>query len=911
MKNYYSVSLFGDTGSSTWQNNPTNNISLNVYLYEAGKGWWQSGSGLNGVVSVKKVEYQGSDGEWLWPPVDSGYNVSKISSVNLNSGSGTITLGVNNTNTGTWRTGNYRVILQATTSSGATDYGYAWFSVKLWDVYGSPVECTSSGCNYKSYFNSRENISLYIKISKAGDYSSQSGQDIYGNVTVGIKKIQDCRGWPCKDLNSSQYSSTSINVNSSSPWYWNSNSQNFSNYVISIIPTSGTWGSGYYSVVLNVNRTDTGYAWFNTIAFYVDVSPTDINGTSYKYSIRGNRPMYFNVSSVKSYKTGYWYNDNGTSVYVKYNQSDYINTTVQELILRVWDQQNWKTKEYNYPINLNVTPLSMNGNVLLNLTYLNGSWPTGYYWGELRLKNSDNETSTGWLWFNVQPFRVSVSSNSYNFDNDQCVNATLSIYDADWSSSQILTGNYSIISVTENIYSGYSSSTVTYTNYTNTSFNGTGNFLFCPNNGIWGSGSWGGYHYLNILVRDNTENDSQTGWISFRTVPFQVSWGSVGSTVLAINPITVSVSLTKPSTGANTTGNLTKIYQWRYDNYQSTREEYVFRVGSCYSNISGQCSVNGTQSVVIYPPSGGWKNGYNYLYAEWTKTDDSSVSVSDWSGIYFDSRSYYSGYFSNSDSNGNYKYDFRENENLTIKLTLQDINNNLVDATISNVYYADSNDNCWSESCRSYSSASFSPTTTTSGTAILNIRVPSTNWTRGNYYIKATVSGVGGSATVTGGNLRVKDFIGPNVSISSPVINSTYNKTFSFSATTTESSSCNLYFINYDNFYNWYCTSLNSSNSSNSSIPPGLLNSCNRTYYNLNGSSYYNEYLSSNYRSTYNGSLSNWWSGTFLTTGGASHSYSVNASEWFNQDYGLQVYCYDSDYNSGYAYAAFRINNTL
>ena len=49
---------------------------------------------------------------------------------------------------------------------------------------------------YKNYFNSKENITLYVTINKAGtDWwsSSSGGQDIYGNVSVGIKKIEKLR----------------------------------------------------------------------------------------------------------------------------------------------------------------------------------------------------------------------------------------------------------------------------------------------------------------------------------------------------------------------------------------------------------------------------------------------------------------------------------------------------------------------------------------------------------------------------------------------------------------------------------------------------------------------------------------------------------------------------------------------
>ena len=924
--------------SNTWQNNPTSNISLSVRLYNAGSGWWSGSgsSGLSGTITVKRIEYQGRDGEWIWPPVDSGYNVTNITSATISSGSGNVNLPVSLAPGGSWRTGYYRAVLQATTSSGDTDYGYAWFGVKLWDVSGQPIECTTASCNYKSYFNSKENISLYITINKAGQSwwsSNTGGQEIYGNVSVGIKKIENCKTWPCKEMNASQYTASTINVNSSSPGYWYA-SINQSNYIIQINSTTGTWNTGYYSVVLNINNTDTGYAWFNTIAFYVEAQPTNSNGSSYVYSIRGNQPMYFNVTTTKSYKWNYYGNS-------RYNQSDYINVTFDDAVLRTWDQTTYQSKEYTYPEDINITPSNIDGNSLINVTPLNGSWPTGYYWGELSLKNSDNETSSGYLWFNVQPFRVNIATtgNTYSMDAEQCVNSTLDVYSPDWSSSTRLAGNYSITSVYENIWSGSGQSTTYYSNFTvnngtnSSSFNGTANNVtICPNSGAWGGGSWGGYHYLNIVVKDNVANDSQSGWLSFRAIPFTVSWNpsSFGSMLTSAN-INTFVNLTK-SSGTSASGNLTSIYQWRYDSSYNGKESYRFTVNSsgtyCDSTVSGQCRVNGTANITIYPPSNGWKVGWNYLQAEWTKDTDSSISVQDWSGIYFDGRANYVGYFSNVDSSGNWKYYFAPNENITMRLNVTYYNNTPAsNVAISSVEYAVA-DNCGSESCLSYTGASFSPASTDSnGLANLQIKKSSGNWTKGDYRIRATVS----SVSVTGGYARVKEFTPPNITYISITNNATYNVSLSFSATTSKSAQCSISFNNYDNFYNWYCYGWNSTstNSSNSSSPSAqTIGACNVTKYNYNGSIYRTEYISKDYHSFsdgvnwssyYNsGSSSQYCYGpdsskttTYISTGGVSHTYNLNITGLPAQHYGVQVWCYDDDYNYANINAAFKVNNSI
>ena len=916
--------------SSNWQNDPSKNITLNLQMYEVGgsSSWGGYQTGKSGTVSVKRVEYQGRDGEWIWPPVDSGYNVTNISSVSVTSSnwnSNTLELPVSFAPGGTWKTGYYRVALQGTTTSGDTDYGYAWFAVKLWDVYGQPIECTATSCNYKSYFNSKENVTLYITINKAGDSwwsSNTGGRDIYGNVSVSVKKIQDCKTWPCKEMNSTEYTSSSINVNSSSSSYQYA-STNQSNYLIQINKTSGSWNTGYYSFVLDVNNTDTGYAWFNTISFYVETQPTNSTGTGWKYNIRGSQPMYFNITTTKSYMRG---DSSGT----RYNISDYINTSINSAVLRTWDSQNYQSIEMNYPDNFNITPLTINGNGLINLTYNGSAWPNGYYWGEITLNNSDGESSTGWIWFNVQPFRVSTSSSNYNIDSEGCANLSLSIYDSDWNSNTPLSGNYSINKIYEDIWSGASSSQTSYSNFTinsglnTSSFNATANVSVCPNNGVWGAGSWGGYHYLNLVVKDNAENDTQNGWYSFRSIPFTATWGGSSTYRSTSENVEANVTLTKPN-GGNATGNLTKVYQWRYDNYQSSKEEYRFTVNSsgvyCDSAVSGQCRVNSTGDVTIYAPSTGWRVGWNYIQGEWTKDTDSSVSVQDWSGISFEGKAAYNGYFSNQDFSGNWKYYFAPNENITIRLYIKNQSDGATSATISSVQYS-TTQNCWTESCRTYTTPTYTTTELSTGTYQINIS-SSSNWTKGDYAIKA----VAGGATITGGNVRIKDFNPPNITSMNIINNATYNISLPFSATTAKASTCSLDFLNYNTFNNWgYCSGWNSTTNGTTSTAQ-TIGACNLTNYNYNGSVYTTEYVSNNYHSFSDGS--NWSScytsgssqscsgkdssrtTNYISTGGTSHTYTLNLTDLQAQHYGIRIWCYDEDYNYANVIAAFKINNSI
>jgi len=900
--------------STNWQNKPTSDIALNVYMYEAGNNWWGSygSGGLSGTVEVQKIEYQGRDGEWLWPPIEYGYNISKLNTSSVTNGQGSLTLSVNHTPAGNWKSGSYRVVLKGIDNGGNNDYGYAWFQVKRWQVYASPVDCSGTTCNSMYNINSKSNISLYVTINNAGEWG-QSGANLGGTVNVSVKKIKDCRKWPCTDLNSSLYNSTSINVSTSSGWYWGTIN---TDYIINLTPTTGSWGTGYWQVVLDVNGTETGSGWFNTLAFYAEARPTDVNGTNYKYSIKNNQPKYFKITTVKSQKSGYYY--------ASYNTTDYLNTTIDSAVLRTWDQDTYKSIEYNYPTDFNIT-LNEGGNVIngtrvINVTYNNGSWPSGYYNGELTLKNLENETATASLWFQVRPFRVQISRSQYSIDNDVCINGTISVYDPDWRVNTVLNGTYNITSVTERTWTAFGSDLITYTNYTPTgSFNGNTSFEICYNGTKWGSGSWGNYHYLTVKV-ENNESNTENGWLSFRTIPFLISWGSIvgGTDVTKGNPVIVPVSLTKASSGASTSGNLTRLHQWRSDNYQSTREEYEFSIGICDTRTAGveSCMVNGTKNVTIYAPSGGWKSGYNYLQAEWTEYNDASSKVEDQSGIWFNGVDAYNGWWNNVDENGNWKYYFGLDRNLTIKLYIRDSGNNLVTVNITKVEYSTPSTGCWDEYCRNYNTATYSivgqVNNQTNDNGIIKIIKGSANWTRGYIYIKATVNGANGTTVIKNGRVYVKDLTAPTVNVTSPSINETINGSgFWINWTTNEDTTCYFDVVNYDNYHSWYCSGWegggNSSNVTTSGL--GWVDSCNTTKYNFNSSTYYSEWVYENYRSWASGGLYGWNSGsTGLVTGGTTHYYQFSSNRLLNQSYGIVVWCNDEDWNYKRGYSVFTFN---
>jgi len=901
--NFEAHSFYLYAWTTNWRNKPTSSVSLNVYMYEAGNNWWGNygSGGLSGTVTVEKIEYNGREGEWISPPITYDYNTTRLNTSTVTNGQGTISLPANYSLSGQWQTGNYRAVLKGVDNGGNTDYGYAWFEIRKWEVYASPVSCSGSTCTSLYNLNSKSNVSLYVTITNAGEWG-QNGNSLGGNVSIRVKRIQDCRKWPCSDLNSSSYNATNITVGTSSGWYYESINPS---YLINITPLSGSWGTGYWQVVFDINGTETGTGWFNTFAFYAEAQPVNMSGTGWKYSIKNNEQMYFKVTTVNSQKTG--------SYYASYGSTDYINTTIDSAVLRVWDQTNNKQIEYKYPTDFNISIVNASNNIIngtrtINVTLLNGSWQTGYYWGELTLKNqADNQTASAYLWFQVRSFRAQLNSNQYTIDNNACVNGTIYVYEPDWNINTILNGSYNITSVTERVWSGSGNSLTTYTNFTPSgTFNGSNVFTACPNNGLWSNNNGDGYHYLTVKVVDSAGNQDE-GWLSFRTLPFSVSWGSIsgGTNIRKTANFSVPVTLTRPTSGTNTTGNLTRIFQQRYDTYPSTLETYVFSVGTCFSNVTSTCNVNGTQTVTIYPPTAGWKDGYNYLQAEWTEASDATSKVRDYNGVWFNGADAYTGWWNNVDENGNWKYNFGFGDNISIKLFVNDLSTNSgASVNILSVEYSTPSSSCWDDSCRTYNTATYSVVgqsgSQISSSGTIRIVKPSANWSKGNIAIRASVNGTRGTTTIKNGNIYVKDLTAPVVTVSSPSTGFVLNtSSLWINWSTTETSTCYVNVLNFANFNSWYCSSSYYNISSQSF--------CNSSIFS--GASYVYEWISKDYRSWSYGNTGGYAQGsTGMTTGATSHYYNYTTNALVNQSYGTIIYCYDDDWNTGYGFSAFKVN---
>ena len=864
--------------TNSWTNKPASNISFNVQMYEAGTNWWSnygSNGGLTGDVTIEKVEYNGKDGEWLFPPIDIGYNTTGLNSSNITSGRGAFTLQTSKLLKGQWQPGYYVATIKGTnTATGESDYGSAWFGIKQWDAYSTPVEPSGSAYAYKNSFSTKENVTLFIRLTNAGDYSDGGNTNLAGggNVVVGVKKLQYYTTWPPTELNTSAYTAGRINVSTSSPWYYSANPGTHSKYVMNISPTSGRWNSGYYNVILDVNGTETGYGWFNVVSFNVNTQPTNSSGT-YTYTSKGNAPVYFNVTTTKNQKAGYGY----------YGASDYINTTVKDIVLRTWLETTWQTVEYNYPEDLNMSPLQVNGTVLL-MVNKTGNWPGGYYWGEITLQDSENSTATGYMWFSVRSFRVETSTVNYNIDSTSNVSVNLNIRQPDWSNNNLVFGNYSVTRVFEDRWTGSGRSKTAYTTYfpaTTSWFNATTILNVSPS-GSWSSAN-NGYHSLTVEVRDNNDNTTQTGWVSFRSIPFVVTLGSVANqySFPQTSNATVQASITKAINGAATAANLSRVFESTYP----TQTTYDFAIGNCTSTNSATCLVNGTQNVTLIAPSGGWGSGYHYLYLELVSTDGTNKLQAD-NNVWFNAVQAYDGSFNNYNESGQWKYYFGFAENLTVGINVRNTNYVPQNVNITKVEMSEDGDNCSYEGCKNYTSYTYlvngSGGNEMRGNA--TIRIPnsgSNNWKRGQHSIKATIQGSAGSAVIKTGYVWVKDIAAPDVTIVSPQYGQVINATsFLFNATTTKDSKCSVSLLNYDQFSMSYCWN-------------NTATECNSTRFN--GSTDYNRYV----KYPPYGSMN---------TGGKVHYYNFSTTDTPKQDYGIVVWCNDADWNYASAKTAFTLN---
>lgn len=610
-----------------WNFRPGENVSIGIEMYDAEGGtWWKTGSGLNGQATADKILYHGTPGNWIWPPIEYSYQ-GTLPSTSIKNGKGNFTL---TAPASKWKTGEYSIVIKGSNENGEEDYGWAWFSVRLWDAWGRAVDNETFEDKWDG-FSTEEGVGMLVEIHNAGNWwwdwgKSQALEE--APVKIGIEKIQDYASWPPTTMSESNYTSTTIEVNESTDLYqlwWSPNKTYLKDYTVMLNPTD-RWSTGFYNVVLNLtgaNGThETGWGWFNIRAFYTWTDFVDENGTSIWRS-RGGNDTYFNITTTKDY----WNPWSGTSV----ANASPVNTTVDEIILWMWKEDSWCTTELRYPGDLEVTPIEINGSTTIKINRTDGNpWEAGWYWGDIITKDIEDNTDRGYLWFEIKPFDVYIntldSSLSYAYEVSPSSNLSLNITvkdPEDWSwPGTPLPGNYSITKIVDETWGhDYSQTELESSDYNPANFSGGSQLVnVSPPGGSWD----GGYHNLRVVIRDDSTDstgETGTGWAWFNVVPFKVKVLSIkgessNTWSTTLRPSETSFNITfrayDPITNESVNKTLERVGTWD--------TSYTF------ITTDGDSIVNGTENVTVSSPDG-WEQGWYWLDFEFEENVRTGISL--------------------------------------------------------------------------------------------------------------------------------------------------------------------------------------------------------------------------------------------------------------------------------------------
>lgn len=614
-----------ENGYWKWNFRPNETVNINVEMFDAeGGGWWRGGDGLNGQATAEKILYHGTPGNWIWPPIEYEYQ-GELPTAVVKNGQGTFNLTAPQ---GRWKTGEYSVVIKGSNEAGEEDYGWAWFTVRLWDAWGRSVDNETFERRYWDQgFATDEGVGIVVDIRNAGDWWSWSSSKPLEEapVTIGIQKIQDYSSWPPQVMDESNYTYDSLKVNksfmASKMWNYPRDIEYLKNYTLMLNPTQ-KWPTGYHNVVLNLTgkngSQESGRAWFNVRAFYVNTIFVDSTGGEI-WTSKGGKDMYFNVTTTNKYwnQWGDWVYKDGSWQYVEtpYTDASPVNTTVEEIIVWSWSEDSWEPMELAYPGDLEVYTADgdgwVNGSEGIKVNRTDGKkWDAGWYNGEVVLKNEDGEKDRGYMWFEVRPFYVwadTVDENgNWAWELSSTSNVTMEVTITDPETWDPMAGNFEIVKIVDETWEkGYNQVELDGFEITEDFSDGVGTVTVSPPGGKWD----GGYHNIMLTVNNTDTGDTANGWGYFKIVPFKVRINSVNGDTdkwsIRIKPrenMTINVTAYDPKSNGPVKAKLEKVGTWR-ESYEFTTED-------------GDDYVNGTEEVTVYAPSDGWEQGYHYINLE-------------------------------------------------------------------------------------------------------------------------------------------------------------------------------------------------------------------------------------------------------------------------------------------------------
>jgi rRNA processing protein Gar1 len=592
-----------ENGNWRWEFKPKENITIQVEMYDAlNTMWWysdKSEGGINGQAFVEKILYHGTEGEWFWPPIEYHYT-GELPSTTIKNGKGNFTLLAPQ---GGWKSGEYSVVIRGVNEKGEEDYGWVWFSIRLWWAWAEPVDNETYKHKWEG-FSIDENATLLVEIYNAGKWGGFGAEPLEeAPVTVSVKKLEEYSSWPPQEIEN--YYCSPIQLNETFDWNrWNSlDIPYLKNYTLELSPVN-KWKSGYYHIVLNLTGVngsqESGWGWFQVKAFYVYAQFVNASGNEI-WTSKGGDNIYFNITTTKKSWSPWDISKNLTD-------AEPIDTNISEILLWMWSEDSWEPKTLRYPGDLNVSPIEIkNGQATIQLSKTDGSkWTSGWYSGEITLVDSQGNKDKGWLWFEIRPFEVQVEVLDENglccvWEVSSTSNITVNLTIVDPETRTPMPDNYSIEIYDETWEFKYESTRIesfSPKNFTE----GSAEIIITPPGGAWK----GRYHNLKITVT-NDEGASGTGWAWFSVVPYKIEKLSVNGNPnqtywVQIKPgenIIIEYRAYDPVTNQTLNVSVKRVHEWG--------KEYNF------TTADGDDYVNGTENLTVIPPSGGWREGYHYI----------------------------------------------------------------------------------------------------------------------------------------------------------------------------------------------------------------------------------------------------------------------------------------------------------
>lgn len=583
------------SGYWIWYFGPRQNFTFNVYSYNSTNtwgsynSWYNSGVGDN--CSVANVYYQGSGGEWFWPPKQ--IEASKYNSTCAGSqGKFNLTVVPNSA----FKSGSYMVRVRVNTSTDA-DVGDGWFSVKIYNVY---LKSNTSNYYDSWYIGSGSNASFRFEITYANNTDWSCGWDpsracanrVNETLNVTITKVLRSDNWMPAEYAGWKYNASVIN--GTGVVSYGSMNITAGNGTIVLIPKGGTgnssWESGYYNVIVDVTGsegTETGYAWFESRPFFVEATPVN-NSAGYpsKWRYKSTDTITLNVSAASKPSWMKYYSSYSGASY------QYSDANITSISLSRYDYSTWRMQNVSVT---NYTPSIISGVTVVNITP--ASLQPGSYNLEITLRDNQSNVGKGYAWFEVRDFTLSAQTANWKWKFNNSENITLAVMacDADtwWCSGSGLTG------VAVNVTKVQRTGTWPYTdvagwasNSSNTTANGAGLNVYRAS-GSWDSG------YYTAEVTGTYNNITQTANVWFEIESFSMNvWANKWEYTMREN-VSLSVQLGKDVTISNVSVNC-----GNWPSYQT----YSYASGTL--NVSPTSLSSGTSNITFIPSSGKWPSGY-------------------------------------------------------------------------------------------------------------------------------------------------------------------------------------------------------------------------------------------------------------------------------------------------------------